>query len=270
MTTELVNRLWNLAFKTLKGILKSYDKKYPLDGDKRFYRIFFIPLISDFFKIPLNKVTTSSDLFIGRDLYSLFEHLAWYEVYDLIEFLANLLRKELNQDTFSIFQVELNRILEEENAPYRMIDGSIVRITDKMEIESIETALKKLDKFSSAKKHLSNAIRLLSDRENPDYENSAKESISAIESLLKIIHKNDKTLGKNIKITCNRFNFHPSLCSAISNLYGWANECFRHGKTEKAKEKGCNITHAEAKFMLVIASTFISYLIEKLSQNSES
>lgn len=50
------------------------------------------------------------------------------------------------------------------------------------------------------KTHLRRALELLSDRENPDYRNSIKEPISAVESLSKVIaEKSNASLSKALE-----------------------------------------------------------------------
>ncbi len=49
----------------------------------------------------------------------------------------------------------------------------------RLRVKEVEEALE--CRYTPVKRHLSNALELLSDRENPDYQNSIKESITAVE-----------------------------------------------------------------------------------------
>ena len=101
----------------------------------------------------------------------------------------------------------------------------------------------------------------MSDRKNPDYRNSIKESISAVESICKTVTKDDKaTLGKALKIIEDQFGLHSALKGSLSQLYGYTSDSdgIRHAMLEES-----NLTYIDAKFMLVACTNFINYLIEK-------
>ncbi|MBF0518546.1 MAG: hypothetical protein HQK92_02355 [Nitrospirae bacterium] len=179
----------------------------------------------------------------------------WYEVYDFIEFIANnyVGNKEW-------FLVTCNHILEKEVSAYRFIGGKITRITEPQEIEAIERAIDSAQ--DSVKTHLHRSLELLSNRENPDYRNSMKEAISAVESLVKITVGDEKgTLGQLIKkLEDKKIELHSALKSALSNLYGYTSDenGIRHALMESS-----TIRFEDAKFFLVICSAFINYIKAK-------
>src|SRR5690606_21157600 len=112
---------------------------------------------------------------------------------------------------------EFNDLFKKEMSAYRLINGSIVEINSKEEIIEIETALENTDKFASVNTHLIRAIQLYSDKRNPDFRNSIKESISAVEALSKIIVKDDKTtLGQALKVIEMKHAIPKSLKNAFS------------------------------------------------------
>jgi len=111
--------------------------------------------------------------------------------------------------------------------------------------------------------HLEKSLELLSDRESPDYENSIKESISAVEAICKIIAKDEKaTLGKALDVIEKKIGLHGALKRAFDSLYGYTSTAkgIRHalGLLEEA-----NLSFEDAKFMLVSCSAFINYLTYK-------
>ena len=162
---------------------------------------------------------------------------------------------------------ELNKIFEEEHVPYRIVkDNSsgycyIIRLTNKEEIKEIENVFNLPEKYKPVQEHLNKALKLYSDRKNPDYENSIKESISAVESLAQIILGERGTLGQLIK----ELPIENSLKRGFSSLYGWtsAEHGIRHGKANASKKS----LEAEARYMLVTCSAFINYVIAKLSES---
>jgi len=188
----LRNRLWNVL-----------DYYYWSKGKGGLWRIsadmlsFCNRLWHSYFKEPVDTISgtwtkTYSKL---RTRYFKFE---WYEVYDFIEFVAN--NYQNNQDRFANekFMKTCNRVLEEELSGYRFVGGQITQITSEEEISEIEEALQ--TPLKPVRTHLGKSLELLSDRKSPDYRNSIKESISAVEAICRLITKNDKaTLGQALK-----------------------------------------------------------------------
>ena len=142
---------------------------------------------------------------------------------------------------------------------YRFINGEVTDIIDSEEIKEIEEALD--TEYSACKKSITKALNLLYDRENPDYSNSVKESISAIESMCNIIlGTKNSTLGEALnKLEKNGLKIHGAMKNAFSALYGYTSDKsgIRHnlGVDEKT-------TFEEAKYMLVSCSAFLNYLIQ--------
>ena len=133
----------------------------------------------------------------------------------------------------------------------------------KDEISEIETAISSGETFSSVNIHLNDALKFLSDRENPNYRNSVKESISSVESMCKILSNDAKaTLASTLNNLEKTENLHPALKKAFSSLYGYTSDDggIRHGLKNDDRE----IDFHEAKFMLVVCSSFINYLKSKM------
>lgn len=102
------------------------------------------------------------------------------------------------------------------------------------------------------------------DRDQPDYRNSIKESISAIEALCKKISGNEKgTLGDCLKVIEDRGHIHPAMKRAFLQLYGYTSD---QGGIRHALADGNEApTLEEARYMLVICCAFSNYLISKMS-----
>lgn len=160
------------------------------------------------------------------------------------------------------FKSVCNKILEEELSAYGFVGNRITQITKEEEIFEIEDAL--MNPLKNVRQHIENALMLLSDRKNPDYRNSIKESISAVEAICKLITKSEKaTLGQALHIIKNKGNveIHPSLLEAFGKLYGYTSSAdgIRHALTDEK----VNVGFDEAKFMLVACSAFVNYLTSK-------
>ncbi len=180
----------------------------------------------------------------------------WYIIFDFIEkYLMHLSR-----DIAKKMSQQFNRILEEEASAYRIIDNLVVPLISEQEIESIETSL--AIPYDSVRMHLRKAVENFANRKNPDYENSIKDSISAVEAMCCIITENkDATLGKAINALENKgIRLHGAFKSAISSLYGYTSKegGIRHGSIDFT-----DATVEDTKYMLITCSAFVNYLIAK-------
>lgn len=188
----------------------------------------------------------------------------WYLIFDFIE------KYLMNSDSRTAEKMAplFNRILEEEVSGYRILDRQVVPITNPAELSTIQEAYS--TKYDSVNTHIAKALTLYADRKTPDYENSIKESISAVESMCCIITGMtgaQATLGKALKkLKESGVHIHSAMENAFSSLYGYTSDenGIRHG--------GIDFTSApaeDAKYMLVSCSAFVNYLIEKWSKVSD-
>jgi hypothetical protein len=183
----------------------------------------------------------------------------WFEVYDFIEFIA----QNGPEETKKTFIKFCNDFLEQENSAYRFVDEQIAEVTSQVEIESVEAALHAAAPYAGVTRHLESALSLMADRKNPDYRNSIKESISAVESLAKHIAKDPSaTLGVVLKELERRRTLHPALKSAFSSLYGYTSDTqgIRHALLDEP-----TLTKTDARFMLVCCSAFVNYVVDAVA-----
>ncbi len=218
----------------------------------------------DYFKQPIDTIPNEgSDVY--RFIRNYFFSCKWDEVYEFIQFIANNFNRRsraLNVDL--AFIIGCNFILERELSAYRFIDRIIAPLTSKEEITEVDEALEKSKSIGLIYDHLRRALELFSDRKNPDFRNSIKESISAVEAICNLIIGSDKsTLGEALKEIEKKVVIHPALKSSFSSLYGYTSsaEGIRHALLEKP-----TLDFEDAKFMLVSCSAFINYLIAKSSK----
>ncbi len=210
-----------------------------------------------YFKQPLDTLDANWSKVLAV-LRSYFFECPWYEVYDFIEFVANNYRRYQFRDRFI---ESCNFVLEKEVSAYRFVNGVVTRITEQQEIEAIEQALERAR--GPVQTHLQRALELLSDREAPDYRNSIKEAISAVESLVaKTVGAEKGTLGQLLKKLEDEIKLHPALRTAFSNLYGYTSDegGIRHAILESQK-----VVFDDAKFFLVVCSAFINYVESRVT-----
>jgi len=258
VSDELRNALWSVFRERLYDPLENSNwltRSTQLSQKANFARSIWL----HFFKKPIDELPISTSGYLHepstingiRDWY--FE-APWYKVLDFIEF-VNAVK--------SVFELEFNHYLFRERSAYRFIEGKICEINSAEEVIEIENALRSnSSKFKSVHQHLKSALDLYGDRQNPNFRNSIKESISAVEALGKVITQNPKaTLGQALKEIEKKHAIPNSLKSAFDKLYGYSSNegGIRHALTDE----GVTVTMAEARFMLVTCSAFVNYLIAK-------
>ena len=159
----------------------------------------------------------------------------------------------------SLFEMA-NTCFEREYIGYRFIDGLIVPISDSFEVQSVSEALN--NKYKVVHDHIAKANRYLADRDKPDYENSIKESISAVEALSEVLTETtgrEATLGRMLnKLEDNGIVVHSKIKEAFKLLYAYASNA--NGIRHAGDIGGPSSTFEEAKFILVACSAFINYL----------
>lgn len=219
---------------------------------------FFRVLWHNLFKLPLDNL---DDYFKNtyKRIREWFFEWEWHEVYDFIEFISQV---DCPVDV-SKFRKFCNNMLERELSGYRFVDKTITEITAENELKEIEEAIKQSQKtkLSGVHSHLKTALIKLSDRKKPDYRNSIKESISAVESIAQIISQNHKAeLGQALKIIEQSVGLHGALKKGFMSIYGYTSDegGIRHAMLEESK-----VDFEDAKYMLVSCSAFINYLIMK-------
>lgn len=183
-----------------------------------------------------------------------FYEAKWYEIYNLLEHLVS-------RDTTGLLAKRATYFLEREKSGYRIIQNKVVPITDPVELRSVADAASLPLRFSAATEHIQTAIALFSRKPEPDYRNTIKESISAVESTARIITNNAKaTLGDALKVMTDKKPMHPAFKEAMNKLYGYTSDVggVRHSLTEAS-----NIEEAEAKFMIVACSAFVNFCVQR-------
>ncbi len=257
MDEELRTDLWNVFYTYLRLDPRPLLPSTINLSRARFLENLWYYLHKPMQNIPLKVVPVIgyriSDISILQDL---FNSSKWYEVYDLIEYSI----KNYPFDNKDNFIEKLNSVLESNNSAYRVIDDIISPIHEKHEIEEIEKASD--TPYKPVNEHIKTALKLMSDKKRPDYRNSIKESISAVEALVKRVSNepNDTlapALDKTFKILGIK---NEKLKEAIKNLYGYTNteDGIRHAMLNEP-----NVSLEDARFMLTICSAFINYIITK-------
>jgi len=253
MDNALRNSLWNYC-RTNVFIRRRYTgKRWELREDYSLLsEIWTKFLYQKYIDIDYTNARTFIEEYSGY-----FSEKEWYEVYDLLEFVMK--KQNTNKSEQEIHISKINKILEREMSAYRFIGVQITQINAQAEIDSINEA----QNNSIARAHIQTAIDLLSDRINPDYRNSIKESISAVEAICREI-TGASSLGNALKEIEKKalFEINGQFKKGLEQIYAYTNDGstgIRHSLLNDSVEIEC----ADAKFMLVICSAFVNYLTDR-------
>lgn len=258
MDDDLKNGLWNALFGHYFDLVKhTHRVGYCLSSHPNLERLVYC-LWANHFKKPVDRIGDDW-LPVRRQIRDYYFSCSWNEVYDFIEFVANNYPdKSANQE----FMHSCSIVLERELSAYRFVGGKITQITSEEEIVEIEEALEKTPKTVNI--HLKTALALLADRKSPNYRNSIKESISAVEAICRLITGEAKAeLKEALKEIEKKAGLHPALKNAFNSLYGYTSDAegIRHSLLKEP-----NLYFEDAKFMLISCSAFVNYLITKSSK----
>lgn len=195
--------------------------------------------------------------------------MQWFDVYNFLEFVVeNSSTIPLRAFSTSRLSVIFNSIFEREKSGYRFISGKLAPISGKEEVEEIKTAinLSSTHNLFGTYNHLKTAVDLFSKKPDPDFRNSIKESICAIESISKVLSKSESQglLGA-LEALSQKMEIHGALKAGFIKLYGYTSDenGIRHAILDEP-----NIGFDDAKYMLISCSAFVNYLISKASKSS--
>lgn len=260
---SLRNSIWNF-------ILELYPNSAH-DDEKRKLCLY---LAKHFRKSRVDQVPSRS-YDVSEWLQSYYFSLPWHQIYNLVEFLVKHHYYILHHVAgFHVDQRKLsnlkegmenrfNHMFEVERSGFRFIGGVLSPITDQLELDAVASSIVQLNEAQlvGAKKHIQTALELFSKRPTPDYRNSIKESISAVESVAKIIGTKDGDgISTALKVLGDKANLHGALKSAFEKLYGFTSDDdgIRHAMIDDP-----SVGFDEAKYMIVSCSAFCSYLLGK-------
>ncbi|MFC1947315.1 AbiJ-NTD4 domain-containing protein [Chloroflexota bacterium] len=255
MDNALRTSLWNVLYLSIWKIMEG--SVYLKDSN------YIRQLVESIWNYHLKRPLDSISIFwfdVLEEIRKTYFACGWYEVYDFIQYIAWYIR---NSELLEAFTNECNKVLERDLSGYRFVGYTITPIISSEEIMEIEESL---DSNRYVASHLQNAIDLLSDRDSPNYPNSIKESISAVEAMCALIAEDkNATLGDALSIIQRRskIELHKSLRNAFDKLYGYTSDAegIRHALLDES-----NLSFEDAKFMLVSCSAFINYLKVKASK----
>ncbi len=265
MDHPLRTSLWNMIDICIKEPLKQEYNHYTRETS---FKTFFDNIWFSFFKEPIDEIPEDKFDVIG-ELRKRFFEWDYLQVYDFIDHIINMADVHANFRK-DFFISGINAVLKKEFSGYRIIDKLLSPITSENEILEVGKAINNtsIDIYEGAHIHITEALKKISDRKKPDYRNSIKEAISAVESVCQVISGDPKAeLGKALKILSNKLPIHGALEQGFIKIYGYTSDSngIRHALLEET-----SLDQEDAMFMLISCSAFINYLIVKVNKAKNS
>lgn len=260
-------KLSNTVRLALERIAEAIDDLVGWSKAEDFIRGYGKFLVAEVFVEPLTQVAFSkSDVW---DLYEekvqqVFLKAPYNEVLDFIWINAKWI-EDTAEFALDLYTEAINGVFEEELVGYRLIGGEIAPISDEVEQRAIELVLE--SDIETCRNHIQKALKFMS-RNNKDYKNSIKESISAVEAACKVITGKEKaTLGDALNILEREKGLKGQLKSGFEKLYSYTNEKggIRHSEGLFVSD----VSFSEAKYMLVSCCAFVNYLLDEYRTTTE-
>lgn len=157
---------------------------------------------------------------------------------------------------------ELEKILEEENTSYRVIDGMVVEVGSSAEAATIDEACK--CPFEAPRKHIQAALKALKGSGDDDsIRTSIKESISAVEAAFEeLVGNRCGSIDAYLKEAEKRklsIELHPCFQKGLGNFYSYTSDA--RGIRHALNEDGAAPTRNDALFMVTICSAAVSMML---------
>lgn len=207
------------------------------------------------------------------------ESVSWAKLYDFCERLYSHLANEIGwEDSYGNYTArvtrsdaqayiaeELQRLFLEEGLAYEFSEGVVRRQGRKHTVELATKSQVVLGdpQLLSARRHYEKALQFFRHPAKPDYENSVKEAVCAVEATAKALFPKAKasTLGDFVKWLANSSDIEvpKSVAQTFSGVYGFRNggDGIAHGGST-----GGRATLEVAEYILAVAASQIIYLVD--------
>ncbi len=207
------------------------------------------------------------------------ETLQWQKAYDFCERLYSQLPNQVGwednygnyteeisrSDSQAYIAAELQRLFLEESLAYEFTDGAVRRRGRKntVELTSKSQVVLGATELISARQHFEKALQFFRHPTKPDFENTVKEAVCAVEATGKMLFPMAKasTLGDLIKWfgTTKLVSVPKALTQTLTGIYAFRNgaEGVAHGATT-----GGRVSAEVAEYVLAVCASQIIYLVD--------
>ncbi len=183
----------------------------------------------------------------------------WYTAYNVLQFASDRFEETTVLATAAWqFRKLANELMARAGGGYRFADDQLLPITNEEEMAAVARAAAGRSPWSL---HLQAAGAALRQTPEPDYRNSVKEAISAVESIVRIVAGGGGLKAALLKVE-SAGHLHLAMREGFLKLYGYTSDegGIRHALLEPNEKVGLD----EAKFMLVACSAFVNFLQAKV------
>lgn len=212
--------------------------------------------------------------------------LSWERCYDFCERLYSFLAKDVGyhnnfgfvvetekSDVQAFIGNELQRLFAEEELAYEFAEGMVRRRGRKHTVDVSTRAQVVLGdpRLVSARRHYDKALQFFRDPRKPDFENTVKEAVCAVEAVGKTLYPAAKasTLGELAKwLGTNKEQPVPkALAQTITGIYAYRSggDGVGHGGAD-----GGVATLEVAEYVLAVSASQIIYLVDVASTYDEN
>lgn len=255
--TPLRNSLWNLLFRIVAST----------DHSRTAWCAILRGGCLHFFREPIDELPLSDNEASRRRFRDLFFGLPDHRVYDLYEFLLADDRAGLKEADRKLVRHTINRVLDEEMAPVRLLRDRFVPLADSAGIDAAAGAEEALSLFGmdAAARHQSNAIAFLSRRPEPAARESVAESVLAVAAVVRTLSGAGGPVAVGtVGPVADRVGLKGEFLAAVEALLGRAHAASGLPGASHPAAPG----FAEAKLLVVFCASLVEFLLAR-SRDSE-
>lgn len=198
---------------------------------------------------------------IESEVQNLIDNCEWYEVYDIIEEIYNVLSSSGRAIESEKFVGEINKFFVKNGIGWQLVDGRVeIRGTEAFEA-AVSVAKETLGSSGrpTARAEIHEALTDLSRRPKPDLTGAVQHAMAALECVARDVCGDQKaTLGDLLKR--NPGLLPAPLDQMVEKAWGYASERGRHLREGREPEL------EEVELIVGLASIVATYLSKKLKQ----
>ena len=256
--TPLRNSLWNLLYRVVSST----------DHSRTAWGAILRGACLAFFKETIDDLPTADNEASRRALKDFFFGLPDHRVYDLFEFLLTNDGAGLKEVDRKLIRHSLNRVLEEEKAPVRLLRDRFLPLPDELALDAVATAEEKISLFdlAAAARHLQTAVAFLSRRPDPAAAEAVREAVIAVAAVVRTLADGagEVALGTAAPAAL-RLGIPPGLREGIEAMLGYCHSA----SGLPGSDSPANLPDlAEATCLVVFCSSVISLLLSRAREKT--
>jgi hypothetical protein len=221
------------------------------------FRKFCNKLWFDHFREPIDSIPTSPYSSV-QNIRDRFFGMKFFDVYRILEFCLALDLQYWAEKSKKNFRDLCNSVFERERCAFRFSAETLIKISEPEQLHEVSLSISQ-DKSAPLREHIRKASMYYSLTPEPDYRNSIKESISAVEATVAfVVGRKTTGITRPLKSIADKYEIHQALRDGFEKLYAWTSDesGIRHRLMGNS-----TVSQDEARYMLVSCSAFSNYLM---------